>query len=259
MPGIDGARCGSLARIGLPVEVREPASTQEFEPMPLPAVPRRDGSAASPARTASSAGRARGNASAAGALGPDATNAPAATVPDDTIGALRSYGYGGYSCPIWSRVSPSASSVARSISSVMLPRRSHAIALSQERLSTGVHFSMRYPLFRKPRIVYSRLTAPLASPSPCWRSHSLTPSAYADRYSRVCGASRSHSRSATRRQPSVRRYVSVDTWSGPNSSASRPAVTWRRKSISQKRSWACTYPWARNRSSAVEAYTCGTA
>src|ERR1700738_5304729 len=44
--GSEGARCGSLASRGLPVAVREPEITQEFEPTPLPAGsagPRTDG------------------------------------------------------------------------------------------------------------------------------------------------------------------------------------------------------------------------
>src|SRR6478735_1673305 len=36
MPGIESARCGSLASSGLPVVVREPETTHEFEPMPSP-------------------------------------------------------------------------------------------------------------------------------------------------------------------------------------------------------------------------------
>src|SRR5690242_13150406 len=34
MPGIEGDRCGSFARIGLPVVVRLPAMTHELEPTP---------------------------------------------------------------------------------------------------------------------------------------------------------------------------------------------------------------------------------
>src|SRR5438045_6413802 len=36
MPGADGDRCGSLARIGLPVVVRSPPMTHELDPIPLP-------------------------------------------------------------------------------------------------------------------------------------------------------------------------------------------------------------------------------
>ncbi len=60
------------------------------------------------------------------------------------------------------------------------------------------------------------------------------------------------------RQLSVRMNLSVGTWLAPKSSERRPAVTCRRESISQKRSWACTYPCARNRSLAVCAVICGT-
>src|SRR5207247_10992123 len=35
--GLRAARCGSTARIGLPVAVLEPASAQQFEPVPSPA------------------------------------------------------------------------------------------------------------------------------------------------------------------------------------------------------------------------------
>src|SRR5690242_10836206 len=44
MPGMPGARCGSLASSGLPVVVSEPATTQEFEPTPSPE-PSRSGTA----------------------------------------------------------------------------------------------------------------------------------------------------------------------------------------------------------------------
>ena len=99
--------------------------------------------------------------------------------------------------------------------------------------SIGVHGSMCVMLSGP----YSAGSVPLAFTR---AMTSLTPSAYADRYSRLCGEMMANSCSATRRQPSVHRYRSVSTWPGPNSSASRPAVTWRRKSISQNRSWACT-------------------
>ena len=49
MPGIVGARCGSLARIGLPVDECVPSTTQELEPMPSP-VPSSAGSAAAASR-----------------------------------------------------------------------------------------------------------------------------------------------------------------------------------------------------------------
>src|SRR5688500_17187969 len=49
MPGIDGARCGSLARMGSPVAERLPSTTQELEPMPSP-VPSRSGKASAASR-----------------------------------------------------------------------------------------------------------------------------------------------------------------------------------------------------------------
>src|SRR6266508_6076530 len=146
IPGMVGARCGSLASNGLPVVVRDPAMTHEFEPMPEAFVPSIGGKRRRPSRTASRTGPASRIASLAvpagpfaGALDPVATNAPPASSPLSTIGRLRPKGYGGYSCSTCARLKPLASRVARSISSVMLPRRSQAIALSQDRLATGVH------------------------------------------------------------------------------------------------------------------------
>ncbi len=84
--GIWGARCGSLASIGLPVVVWEPATTQEFEPMPAVApspapapAPSGEGAAARNARAARSAwvvpaGRSAGGAEpVAGAAAPVGT------------------------------------------------------------------------------------------------------------------------------------------------------------------------------------------
>ncbi|SCG10299.1 hypothetical protein GA0115255_127375 [Streptomyces sp. Ncost-T6T-2b] len=63
----------------------------------------------------------------------------------------------------------------------------------------------------------------------------------------------SYSFCATCRQPSVRRKASVSTCPEPNISESRPDVMCRRTSISQKRSWAWTKPWARKRSASESA------
>ena len=71
-----------------------------------------------------------------------------------------------------------------------------------------------------------------------------------------CRAARTPARRSPR-QSSVRMKASVATCDSPNSSATRPAVTWRRKSISQNRSCACTKPWAKNRSWSVSATSCG--
>ena len=51
----------------------------------------------------------------------------------------------------------------------------------------------------------------------------------------------------------VRTTLSVASPAEPTISESRPAVMCRRKSISKKRSWAATNPWARNRSSVESA------
>src|SRR3954453_22602796 len=53
MPGMLGARCGSLASSGLPVEVSRPDTTQELEPTPSAPPPRRFGTASSAACAAS--------------------------------------------------------------------------------------------------------------------------------------------------------------------------------------------------------------
>src|SRR5947209_6256860 len=53
MPGRLGARCGSLASNGLPVEVRLPDTTQELEPTPSAPPPSRFGTASSAACAAS--------------------------------------------------------------------------------------------------------------------------------------------------------------------------------------------------------------
>src|SRR5699024_11720683 len=57
MPGAEGARWGSLARIGLPEAVCSPETTQELDPMPSPA-PSGCGTACSAARAASIEGSA---------------------------------------------------------------------------------------------------------------------------------------------------------------------------------------------------------
>ncbi len=48
MPGIDGDRCGSLARIGFPVAVRLPPITHELEPIPGKPLPMMSGSPSMP-------------------------------------------------------------------------------------------------------------------------------------------------------------------------------------------------------------------
>src|SRR2546423_3699139 len=139
MPGMDGDRCGSLARIGLPVAVWVPDTTQLFDPI---------------------SGRSS-----------EANAATRTAVPLSTMGGWSAYGYSGYRSSIRCRVRPAASNPARVISSTMLPRRSHAIALSQARLSTGSHGAIRYPPLDSPSTAYSRLAS-----APEWsRSHALTP------------------------------------------------------------------------------------
>src|SRR6478735_10384678 len=54
MPGIDSARCGSFASSGLPVVVREPETTHEFDPMSSPC-PKVEGAASRAATAASTA------------------------------------------------------------------------------------------------------------------------------------------------------------------------------------------------------------
>src|SRR5215468_1124099 len=58
IPGIEGDRCGSLARIGLPVLVRLPAMTHELEPMPGVPSPIRSGSWPTARSTAANTGPA---------------------------------------------------------------------------------------------------------------------------------------------------------------------------------------------------------
>src|SRR5262245_27248360 len=52
---MDGDKCGSLASMGLPVDVRTPDTTQEFDPMPAP-LPSKVGSASMLAAARASAG-----------------------------------------------------------------------------------------------------------------------------------------------------------------------------------------------------------
>src|SRR5215207_3432047 len=176
--GAAGPRCGSLASSGLPVFVRLPASTHEFDPIPWPFGPSSVGMAPSPSRTARSTvatsvptgssaappaepvpGAAGDGAPTSSDVDAAASNTPLRTPPVPRIGACRCSGYGGYSSSTCSRVSPEASSSARPSSSAMLLRRSHAIALSQATLSTGFHFSIRYPGFRSFSRPYSRLAS----------------------------------------------------------------------------------------------------
>ena len=148
IPGIDGDRCGSLARIGLPVAVSAPDTTQLLDPIP-------GRSAASPIPPSTAA----------------AVNTPLWTVPPSTMGGCNAYGYCGYRSSIRCRVRPEASRTARVVSSTMLPRRSHAIALSQARLSIGSHGAIRYPPLDSPSNANSR---PAAGPE-CSCSQAFTP------------------------------------------------------------------------------------
>src|SRR6476661_5009962 len=68
MPGIDSARCGSFASSGLPVVVREPETTHEFEPMPSPR-PRLAGTASTEASAESTAALPSAERSAVRAAG----------------------------------------------------------------------------------------------------------------------------------------------------------------------------------------------
>jgi hypothetical protein len=89
MPGWEGLRCGSLARIGLPVAVSEPLITQEFEPMPGPPSPISCGIRSMPAASASSTSPLLRMAVVVPAAGGVTVNAPSFTSPPGTIGALR--------------------------------------------------------------------------------------------------------------------------------------------------------------------------
>src|SRR5262245_59574833 len=100
MPGIDGLRCGSLARIGLPVLVSAPESTKEFEPMPVPPSPSRLGSESIDRESADRVDAASrqteaGRTAALPWVGPGGgcrSKAPLTTPPLGTMGRLRSYG-----------------------------------------------------------------------------------------------------------------------------------------------------------------------
>src|SRR5262245_9745710 len=89
--GMDGDRCGSLASIGLPVEVRTPDTTQELDPMPVP-LPSRLGSASMFAAARASAGCAarvssrtarEGSTLVAGSVLPDGSGPAADSLPPD--------------------------------------------------------------------------------------------------------------------------------------------------------------------------------
>ncbi len=112
IPGALGARCGSFARIGLPVALRSPEIAQALEPMPSPKPssvgsplatcptpciePRRPFSAA--ASVSSSAGGTASGTSSARSVSAlrrcpaDWSNAPLATAPCVTIGSWRRNG-----------------------------------------------------------------------------------------------------------------------------------------------------------------------
>src|SRR5690349_7040641 len=102
MPGIDGLRWGSLASSGLPVAVREPLTTHEFDPTPSPSAPSRPDSDCTAPPSAPSTGcasrRIRLSAlyEAGAALGPAtpalASKTPLRTAPPVMIGWLRSNG-----------------------------------------------------------------------------------------------------------------------------------------------------------------------
>src|SRR4029453_13555002 len=99
---MDGDRCGSLASIGLPVEVRTPDTTQELEPIPAP-LPGRLGSPSMLAAARASAGCAsrvvsrtalEGSAPADGSAAPD-RSAPSGGAAGEGAGGGLSGGGGG--------------------------------------------------------------------------------------------------------------------------------------------------------------------
>jgi hypothetical protein len=90
MEGIRGPRCGSLASSGLPVADREPAMTQELEPIPLPFGPSSGGILSSRSARSSSSSRARRGSARGGAA--CWSYSPLTTAPCFTIGWWRVYG-----------------------------------------------------------------------------------------------------------------------------------------------------------------------
>ena len=157
------------------------------------------------------------------------SNTPSTTAPWPTIGAFGRRGTAGRAgrpaASVWS-----TSASTRPISSFMLPRRSHAIALSQASESTGG--PVLRPVVEPAEPQQGVLDGELA------RAALVEVGVHAvgvrlERLRGSRGSISASSRSATRRQPIVRITWSVSRVSSPNSSESRPAVTCRRRSISQ--------------------------
>ncbi len=150
----------------MPLSVRDPATTHEFEPMPSPTSPTSTLAASmTPDVSCHSTvvDACWSSPSPTGVAGAKAASAPVSragtVVILGTMTGFSSNGYAGYSCSRVDGTVPSsrvAARRARSVSSSTLPRRSQAIALSQATESAGSHGSGAYSGFCMPMTAYSR-------------------------------------------------------------------------------------------------------
>jgi hypothetical protein len=200
--GIWMPRCGSLARIGLPLAVRDPAMTQLLLPMPAPVPKARPAERSKPPTS-----RVGTPASAAGSSDDlDAAAAPGRP-PRSDVGSSSSatmYGMPSWYTPKKSalRSDPIACSRSRAYSSrFMFPPRSWDMILSQVRLFTGVHGSIS----NSTPCSFSRANSRPRRPGRRSPMYALTPSTYASSTKRVSTLAAAYSSSAKRRNPMVRR------------------------------------------------------
>ena len=255
MPGRLVPRCGSLASSGCPVAECSPSTTQLLLPMPVDRGRAAPASASSPARRSPSAAtwsrgvrRPRGmrvpGPVASGSKTPSTTRALA----DDRRVLVVGVGAGRARRPARACGSPRAS--ARSISSLHV-----AAQVPGHRLEPGERVDRR-PLLGLVVEAADARAAVYSSASSRGRAVVEVGVDALGCTPRARPGSRGSSSASSARPPAASPraddLVGLEGVS-PNSSESRPAVTCRRTSISKKRSWACTKPWASIRSAMVSA------